>query len=54
MERSMRYPSNRDWRLVMKSIHRERIILLSDLLDYTSWRRRRKYVIVTAYLSYSQ
>ena len=33
MELAMRYPSNRDWRLVMKSIHRERVILLSDLLD---------------------
>ena len=32
MELAMRFPSNRDWQLVMKSIHRERIILLSDLL----------------------
>jgi hypothetical protein len=32
MERSMRYPSNRDWRLVMKSIPVERVVLLSDLL----------------------
>jgi hypothetical protein len=32
MEMSMQNPSNRDWRLAMKSIHRERMILLSDLL----------------------
>jgi len=32
MERLMQYPSNRDWRLAMKSIQRERMILLSDLL----------------------
>jgi hypothetical protein len=30
MELAMRYPSNRDWRLVVKSIYRERVILLSD------------------------
>ena len=32
MERLMQYPSNRDWRLAMKSIQSERMILLSDLL----------------------
>jgi hypothetical protein len=31
MELAMRYPSNRDWRAMMKSIHHERVILLSDL-----------------------
>ena len=33
MERSMRYPSNRDWRLAMKSIPVKQMVLLSDLLD---------------------
>jgi hypothetical protein len=32
LERSMRYPSNRDWRIAMKTIHAERVLLLSDLL----------------------
>lgn len=33
MERMMRYPTNHDWRLAMKFVNRERMILLSDLID---------------------
>ncbi len=32
LEQSMRYPSSRDWRMAMKNIQAERVLLLSDLL----------------------
>ena len=36
LEQSMRYPSNCDWRMAMKNIHAERVLLLSDLLGLPS------------------
>jgi hypothetical protein len=39
MELEMRYPSNRDWRLLMKSIQQESVILLSDVLGLPARER---------------
>lgn len=36
LEQSMRYPSTRDWRMAMKHIRTERVLLLSDLLGLPS------------------